>query len=68
MHPTPQFHFSCNYSQEIDIQRGLERIECTVTNFFSSVDVDVVAQRAAAIVTRTNSVYALPVVSGENGN
>jgi len=61
MHPTLQSDISCNYcySQEIDIQRGLEQIECAITNFFSSVDVDVVAQRPAAIITRTNSVYAL---------
>ena len=53
-----------NYSQQIDIERRLERIECIITNYLSTVDVFVVAQRAAAILTTSNPVYALMVVSG----
>ena len=53
-------------SREIDIQRGLERIECVITNSFSSVDAVALAQRARAFITRTNPVYALPIVSGDH--
>ena len=55
-----------NYSQQIDIDRGLERIECTITNYLSTVDVFTVAQRAAAILTTGNPVIALVVVSGNS--
>ena len=53
-----------NHRQQIDIQRRLERIECIITNFLSTVDVLAVAQSAAAIITSTNPSYTLEVVSG----
>ena len=55
-----------NYSQQIDIDRRLERIECIITNYLSTVDVFTVAQRAAAILTAANPIVALAVVSGNS--
>ena len=55
---------SINYSQQIDIDRRLERIECIITNYLSTVDAFTVAQRAAAILTTANPIYALVVFSG----
>ena len=54
------------YRQEIDMQRRLQRIECVITNFEPTVDVVAVAQRAAAIITAANPIFALEVVSGNS--